>query len=132
MVPVWVWILLWIFLFANFAFGVYYAIRHGLDALTKVGKTGAELGDVLSRFEAADNPRAAEDSAPFFTRPLSDVSDRYAQTRQAVEERHIERDNRRADVRKRWDSYTQSDLEQIVETIEETARTSDERADFVE
>lgn len=132
MVPVWVWILLWIFLFANFAFGVYYAIRHGLDALTKVGKTGAELGDVLSRFEAADNPRTTEDSAPFFTRPLSDVSDRYAKTRQAVEERHIERDHRRADVRKRWDSYTQSDLEQIAETIEETARTSDERADFVE
>ena len=39
MVPFWVWILLWIFLFANFAYGVYYVVRHGLDALAKVGST---------------------------------------------------------------------------------------------
>ncbi|TCD54790.1 hypothetical protein EJ419_01445 [Alloscardovia theropitheci] len=128
MVPVWVWILLWIFLFANFSFGVYYVIRHGLDALTKAGKTGSEISDILSRMEDKDSSIEPEDASPYFTRPLSDVADRYTRTRQRVEERHKKRDIRYARIRERWNDYSHNDLEDIAQSIESTAQNSDNRA----
>ncbi|WP_018143665.1 hypothetical protein [Alloscardovia criceti] len=130
MIPVWVWILLWIFLFVNLGFGVYYAVSHGLHALNKAGKTGSEISDILSRMNEEDAERILEDSTPFFARPLSDVSDRYTQTRIRVEERHIQRSLRHDAALQRWDEYHQEDLEKLGDKLDSAAAESDARAEI--
>ena len=128
MVPFWVWILLWIFLFANFAYGVYYVVRLGLDALAKVGSTADEVGQIMGRMSSQERDAALDDSVPFFTRPLTDAADRYARTREAVEKKHIARSLRHEKAFNRWTSYSQKDLEQMGEQLEQAAQISDERA----
>ncbi|MFC0266024.1 hypothetical protein [Alloscardovia macacae] len=134
MVPVWVWVLLWIFLFGNFAYGVYYVFRHGLDAVAKAGQTGSQIAEVLGQLSDSelDTARKAadEDPTPFFARPLTDATDRYTRTREAVEKSHLRKASRHDDALKRWDGYSQEELESIAGRIEHTAESSDERAHY--
>ncbi|WP_418968610.1 hypothetical protein [Alloscardovia omnicolens] len=130
MVPVWVWVILWIFFFANFAYGVYYVIRHGLRALNTMSGTAEDISTIMARMSEEEMEQALDDSTPFFTRPLTDATDRYAATREAVEKKHIARSIRHDRALERWKNYEQSDLEALGSTLDDAAQSSDERASY--
>lgn len=132
MVPVWVWVLLWIIFFANLAAGIVYVIRHGLTALKKAGKTGEEISTILTRMGEHDTHHLLEHEAPFFTQPLADVAQRYADTRVDVEKRHMKIDGQHYQAHKRWNDYTLEDLQSLETSLEETAQASDTIATDIE
>ena len=75
--PWWIWLLLALFMLAMVVSGVVYACLHGYRAFKDVAKLGERTA---KRIEAMGKPlpQNNENEAPFFTRPLKDAADRYA------------------------------------------------------
>ena len=87
--PWWIWLLLALFMLAMVVSGVVYACLHGYRAFKDVAK-GKPL------------PQNNENEAPFFTRPLKDAADRYADAHAGVIERHEAKRSRHAQQWAQW------------------------------
>ena len=99
--PWWIWLLLALFMLAMVVSGVVYACLHGYRAFKDVAKLGERTA---KRIEAMGKPlpQNNENEAPFFTRPLKDAADRYADAHAGVIERHEAKRSRHAQQWAQW------------------------------
>ena len=102
--PWWIWLVLVLFMLALLVVGGVYACIHGYRALKDVSKLG---GRVFRRFEAMSKPlpQVEENTAPFFTKPLEDATDRYAEAHAEVIRRRETRRVRHAQQWAKWKNF---------------------------
>lgn len=99
--PWWIWLLLALFMLAMVVSGVVYACLHGYRAFKDVAKLGERTANESRRW-ANHCPQNNENEAPFFTRPLKDAADRYADAHAGVIERHEAKRSRHAQQWAQW------------------------------
>ena len=99
--PWWLWLLLALFMLTMIITGIAYAGIHGYRAFKDSAKVASRIAQ---RFDAMGQPlpEATQDESPFFTRPLQDAADRYAQAHAEVINR---REARRARHAQQWTSW---------------------------
>lgn len=99
--PWWLWLLLALFMLTMIIAGIAYAGIHGYRAFKDSAKVASRIAQ---RFDAMGQPlpEATQDESPFFTRPLQDAADRYAQAHAEVINR---REARRARHAQQWTSW---------------------------
>ena len=99
--PWWIWLLLALFMLAMVVSGVVYACLHGYRAFKDVAKLGERTAKRIRRWAKTIAPKQREE-APFFTRPLKDAADRYADAHAGVIERHEAKRSRHAQQWAQW------------------------------
>lgn len=102
--PWWIWLLLALFMLAMIIAGIAYAGIHGYRAFKDSAKTASRMAQC---FDAMGRPskEAVQDESPFFTRPLQEAADRYAQAHAEVINRHEARRARHAQQWARWKHF---------------------------
>ena len=102
--PWWIWLVLVLLMLAVLIADGAYACARGYQALKGVAKVG---GRASKRFEAMSKPlpQVEEDTAPFFTRPLKDATDRYADAHAEVIRRQGEKRTRHARQWTEWKHF---------------------------
>ena len=99
--PWWIWLLLALFMLTMIITGIAYAGIHGYRAFKDSAKVASRIAQ---RFDAMGQPlpETTQDESPFFTRPLQDAADCYAQAHAEVINRH---EVRRARHAQQWASW---------------------------
>ena len=99
--PWWVWLALALFMLVMVVSGIVYACLHGYHAFKDVAKLGERAA---KRIDAMGKPLTQQDEndAPFFTRPLQDVTERYTNAHTEVIERREAKRNRHAQQWAHW------------------------------
>ena len=92
--PWWIWLLLALFMLAMVVSGVVYAFKD----VAKLGERTAKRIEAMGK----PLPQNNENEAPFFTRPLKDAADRYADAHAGVIERHEAKRSRHAQQWAQW------------------------------
>ena len=99
--PWWVWLVLVLFMLMMIVSWIDYACLHGYHAFKEVAKLGecaAKRIDAMGK----QFPRQNENDTPFFTRPLQDAADRYANAHAEVIERREAKRHRHAQQWAHW------------------------------
>ena len=96
-----VWLALALFMLVMVVSGIVYACLHGYHAFKDVAKLGERAA---KRIDAMGKPLTQQDEndAPFFTRPLQDVTERYTNAHTEVIERREAKRNRHAQQWAQW------------------------------
>lgn len=99
--PWWIWLLLALFMLTMIITGIAYAGIHGYRAFKDSAKVASRIAQ---RFDVMGQPlpETTQDESPFFTRPLQDAADCYAQAHAEVINRH---EVRRARHAQQWASW---------------------------
>ncbi|MBM6699296.1 hypothetical protein H7U32_02920 [Bifidobacterium pullorum subsp. saeculare] len=99
--PWWVWLVLALFMLAMLVAGLAYAALHAFRGVKSLSDVGGCLGERVAKL-SQPSPDGAADEAPFFTRPLTDATDRYADAHAAVLARKAAKRERHAERWARW------------------------------
>ncbi|WP_158275731.1 hypothetical protein [Bifidobacterium catulorum] len=102
--PIWIWVILVVFLIAMTVAGLAYAIRHALSAWRTVADTGGRIAEVMSRLEATRQP-SRKSEQPSFVQPLSMVAGRYADAHAEIIRHQERKRDRHVLIWKRWKSF---------------------------
>ncbi|KAB8295461.1 hypothetical protein [Bifidobacterium avesanii] len=99
--PWWIWLLLVLFMLVMLIAGVVYAGLRAVAALHAVAGVGEKVSAPLAAM-GEQRPQPRQEQAPPFVEPLNKPYDRYVAAHAEVLRRRAKKEDRRADVWRRW------------------------------